>query len=120
MLNIFVAIILAAGAAFAPQLQAQGYPNKPIRVLVGYAPGGSADAGIRPLAKVLEPLLGQPLVMEYKPGAAGGVHDHLLRREGARGDPGPARYSRGTLHRAHTKNGRAGAEPWRTSHQSLW
>ena len=36
---------------------AQGYPNKPIRVLIGYAPGGSADAGVRPLARALEPLL---------------------------------------------------------------
>jgi len=35
---------------------AQGYPNKPIRVLIGYAPGGSADAGVRPLARALEPL----------------------------------------------------------------
>jgi tripartite-type tricarboxylate transporter receptor subunit TctC len=73
MLKRVIAIALAAGAACAPQLQAQGYPVKPIRVLVGYAPGGSADAGIRPLAKVLEPLLGQPLIMEYKPGNAGGV-----------------------------------------------
>jgi tripartite-type tricarboxylate transporter receptor subunit TctC len=52
---------------------AQGYPNKPIRLMVGYAPGGSAEAGARPLAKALEPLLGQPLVFEYRPGAAGGV-----------------------------------------------
>ena len=52
---------------------AQGYPTKPIRVVIGYAPGGSADAGIRPLAKVLEPLLGQPLIIENKPGNAGGV-----------------------------------------------
>ena len=41
--------------------------------MVGYAPGGSAEAGARPLAKALEPLLGQPLVFEYRPGAAGGV-----------------------------------------------
>ncbi len=54
-------------------LQAQGYPNRPIKVMIGYAPGGSADAGVRPLAKLLEPLLGQPLIIENKPGAAGGV-----------------------------------------------
>jgi tripartite-type tricarboxylate transporter receptor subunit TctC len=67
---IATAVLLAASvsAAFA-----QGYPNKPIRVVIGYAPGGSADAGIRPLAKVLEPLLGQPLIIENKPGNAGGV-----------------------------------------------
>lgn len=62
---------LAAGAMASAT--AQGYPVKPIRILVGYAPGGSADAGIRPLAKALEPLLGQPLIIDYKPGNAGGV-----------------------------------------------
>ena len=69
------AVVFSFGgtAAWAPQLQAQGYPNKPIRVVIGYAPGGSADAGVRPLARVLEPLLGQPLIIENKPGNAGGV-----------------------------------------------
>jgi tripartite-type tricarboxylate transporter receptor subunit TctC len=67
------AVIVLALAAWAPSLHAQGYPSKPIRVLVGYAPGGSADAGIRPLARVLETSLGQPMVMEYTPGAAGSV-----------------------------------------------
>jgi len=52
---------------------AQGYPTKPIRFVIGYAPGGSAEAGARPLAKALEPMLGQPLVFEYRPGNAGGV-----------------------------------------------
>jgi len=70
MLKKTVAIILAV---FASLLHAQTYPSKPIRVVIGYAPGGSADAGIRPLAKVLEPLLGQPLIIENKPGNAGGV-----------------------------------------------
>ena len=70
---LLIMTLLATATAWAPPLYAQGYPTKPIRVVVGYAPGGSADAGIRPLAKVLETLLGQALVMEYKPGAAGGV-----------------------------------------------
>jgi len=77
MSNRFAAItltaMLATAATWMPDSHAQGYPNKPIRVIVGYAPGGSADAGIRPLAKVLEALLGQPLIVDYKPGAAGGV-----------------------------------------------
>jgi tripartite-type tricarboxylate transporter receptor subunit TctC len=66
----FVASLLAllASAAFA-----QGYPSKPIKIMVGYAPGGSAEAGARPLSRALEPILGQPLIMEYRPGAAGGV-----------------------------------------------
>ena len=59
-----VALCMAAISA----VLAQGYPNKPIRLLIGYSPGGSAEAGARPLARALEPLLGQPLVFEYRPG----------------------------------------------------
>jgi tripartite-type tricarboxylate transporter receptor subunit TctC len=73
MRKIIMATLLLAVAASAGQAHAQAYPNKPIRVVVGYAPGGSADAGIRPLAKFLEPVLGQSIIIEYKPGNAGGV-----------------------------------------------
>jgi tripartite-type tricarboxylate transporter receptor subunit TctC len=68
-----------AGAA------AQGYPNKPIRIFIGYAPGGSADAGVRPLARTLEPLLGQPLIIENHPGNAGGVAMEAIARAPADG-----------------------------------
>jgi tripartite-type tricarboxylate transporter receptor subunit TctC len=80
-----IAMVLAVAAPWATQLHAQGYPNKPIRVMIGYAPGGSADAGIRPLARVLEPLLGQPLIIENKPGNAGGVAMELIARAPADG-----------------------------------
>ncbi|HTG96250.1 MAG TPA: tripartite tricarboxylate transporter substrate binding protein [Burkholderiales bacterium] len=59
---------------------AQGYPSKPIRLMIGYTPGGSAEAGARPLARALEPLLGQPLVFEYRPGNAGGVAMEAIAR----------------------------------------
>src|SRR3954464_3547084 len=71
-----IALCMAAHSA----VLAQGYPNKPIRLLVGYAPGGSAEAGARPLARVLEPLLGQTLVFEYRPGNAGGVAMEFMAR----------------------------------------
>jgi tripartite-type tricarboxylate transporter receptor subunit TctC len=64
---------------------AQGYPAKPIRLMIGYAPGGSAEAGARPLARALEPLLGQPLVFEYRPGNAGGVAMEAIARASADG-----------------------------------
>jgi tripartite-type tricarboxylate transporter receptor subunit TctC len=66
----FVASLLTL---FTSAALAQGYPSKPIKIMVGYAPGGSAEAGARPLSRALEPILGQPLIMEYRPGAAGGV-----------------------------------------------
>ena len=80
MLKRFLAVALAAAAAGTPPLYAQGYPDRPIRVVVGYAPGGSADAGIRPLARVLEAFLGRPMVIEYRPGAAGGVATEFIAR----------------------------------------
>ena len=78
--NLFLASALFAGAALA-----QSYPNKPIRLMIGYAPGGSAEAGARPLARALEPLLGQPLVFEYRPGAAGGVAMEAIAKAPADG-----------------------------------
>jgi tripartite-type tricarboxylate transporter receptor subunit TctC len=78
--TIFVVAGCFAGAAFA-----QGYPSKPIRLMIGYTAGGSAEAGARPLARALEPLLGQPLVFEYRPGAAGGVAMEVIAKAPADG-----------------------------------
>jgi tripartite-type tricarboxylate transporter receptor subunit TctC len=72
--------LIAASLCMASLASAQAYPVKPIRVYIGYAPGGSSDAGIRPLAKALEPLLGQPLIIENKPGSAGGVAMELISK----------------------------------------
>jgi len=81
MLKRIAAALLAVAAMWAPQLQAQGYPNKPIHVVLGYATGGATDAGMRPLARALEPLLGQPIIIEYKPGAAGGVAMEFIAKQ---------------------------------------
>jgi tripartite-type tricarboxylate transporter receptor subunit TctC len=49
------------------------YPERPIIVLVGFAPGGSVDLSARALAKAVEKVLGQPVVIENKPGGTGTV-----------------------------------------------
>src|SRR6266480_2747816 len=72
-----VAALLATSLSTA---HAQAYPSKPIRLMIGYTAGGSAEAGARPLARALEPLLGQPLVFEYRPGNAGGVAMEAIAR----------------------------------------
>src|SRR2546423_10219575 len=64
---------------------AQGYPGAPIRLMTGSPAGGSAEAGARPLARALEPLLGQPLVFEYRPGNAGGVAMEAIAKAPADG-----------------------------------
>src|ERR671935_2832528 len=72
-------------AACIGAASAQSYPTKPVRLMIGYSPGGSAEAGARPLARALEPLLGQPLVFEYRPGNAGGVAMEAIARAPADG-----------------------------------
>ncbi|MDQ5847360.1 MAG: tripartite tricarboxylate transporter substrate binding protein [Pseudomonadota bacterium] len=83
--RIYFAAVAGLLVASVSVALAQGYPNKPIRVLIGYAPGGSADAGVRPLARALEPLLGQPLIIENRPGNAGGVAMEAIARAPADG-----------------------------------
>ena len=78
-------VVVGSLAVCVSAALAHGYPNKPIRVVIGYAPGGSADAGVRPLARVLEVLLGQPLVIENKPGNAGGVAMEFINKAPADG-----------------------------------
>lgn len=52
---------------------AQDYPTKPIHLIVPYATGGITDVQSRVLARKLQPLLGQPVVVENKPGASGQI-----------------------------------------------
>jgi tripartite-type tricarboxylate transporter receptor subunit TctC len=68
---------LVAGAAALPTLPrtagAQSYPARPARVLVGYAPGGPADTIARLIGQALLERLGQPFVIENRPGAGSNI-----------------------------------------------
>jgi tripartite-type tricarboxylate transporter receptor subunit TctC len=61
-----LALLLVAGLAAA-----QDYPNHTVRIMVGYVPGGSPDFVARALAQKLTDLLGQPFVVDNKPGGGG-------------------------------------------------
>jgi len=54
---------------FAVAAQAQGYPNKPVKFVVGYAAGGAVDLVARSVGQGLQTSMGQPFVVENKPGA---------------------------------------------------
>ncbi|MDO8705416.1 MAG: tripartite tricarboxylate transporter substrate binding protein [Sulfuricaulis sp.] len=67
-------IVLAASLlALAPLAQAQQFPNKPIKIIYTYAPGGTGDALTRSLANAMSGILGQPVVVENRTGASGTV-----------------------------------------------
>ena len=68
---IFWHSFLIAGFFFCcvPSLQAQAYPSKTITLVSPFPAGGGGDALIRPLAKRMAEILGQPVVVDNKPGA---------------------------------------------------
>lgn len=63
---------LVLGGLVADAL-AQGYPSKPIRLVVGFAPGGAADTVARALSEPLGRALGQPIVIENRAGAGSSI-----------------------------------------------
>jgi len=73
--GVFLAgVLLAAALALAAgTAAAQGYPTKPIRLIVAFPPGGINDIAARLMGQKLAPILGQPFVIENKVGASGTI-----------------------------------------------
>ena len=69
---------IVALCVFSLNALSQEYPNRPVRMLVGYAPGGGMDTIARVLAPKLSEALGQQFVIENRPGASGGVAAETL------------------------------------------
>lgn len=73
--------LLAAATAWTPlAATASDYPSRPVRIVVGFTPGGSADAVARILAQSFGSILGKSFVVENKPGANGNLATDLVRR----------------------------------------
>jgi len=68
-------------AAFATQgMSAEWQPNKPIRMLVGFAPGGGTDTTARAMGSKLSERLGQQVIIDNRPGAAGNIATDLTAK----------------------------------------
>jgi tripartite-type tricarboxylate transporter receptor subunit TctC len=71
--TVAAAIGLAALAAPVLAQNATNWPEKPVRVIINFAPGGGTDNGFRPYTEPLHRALGQPVVVEHKGGASGAI-----------------------------------------------
>src|SRR5439155_6803811 len=75
---------LAAGVAALPAVSrvawAQAYPTRPVRILVGFAPGGATDIAARLMGQWLSERLGQAFVIENRPGAGTNIGTEAVVR----------------------------------------
>jgi tripartite-type tricarboxylate transporter receptor subunit TctC len=80
---------LAAGAAALPAVsrvaRAQAFPTRPVRIVVGLAPGGTNDIVARLMGQWLSERLGQPFVIDNRPGAASNIATEAVARAAADG-----------------------------------
>jgi tripartite-type tricarboxylate transporter receptor subunit TctC len=75
-----LAAALAAFTGFGPAASAQNYPNRPVTLVLGFAPGGPSDVLAKIITRKMEQVLGQPIVIDHKPAASGAVASQTVAR----------------------------------------
>ena len=80
-----ILVLAALLAAAAPALAQTTYPTRPVRLIVGFPPGGGVDINARMLAPKLAEHLGQPVVVENKPGASTNIANDFVAKSAADG-----------------------------------
>ena len=75
-----MALVLCAGMAPVPAAAAEAWPTRPIKLVVPFSAAGTADLLARLVADRLGPVLGQPVVVEHRPGAGGIVGQEQVAR----------------------------------------
>src|SRR6059058_3226065 len=79
----FAAAAVAAG--IPPRAGAEAYPSRPVRIVAGFAAGGGVDVTARLIGQWLEKRLGQPFVVENRPGAGGNIATEVVIKASADG-----------------------------------
>ena len=92
-LLLAAAAALSGGTSFAQAPAAGAFPDKPIRMVVTFPPGGSADAVVRMLVPRLNERLGQPVVVDNRGGASGVIAAVAVKRAEADGHTLLMQYS---------------------------
>lgn len=75
----------AAGLLARPALAQEGFPNRPIRLVVGFTPGGATDISARAIGPKMSEVLGQPVIVENRPGAGSNLASEVVARSPADG-----------------------------------
>ena len=79
-LRASIAVLASIAASIFTTAFAADYPARPIKMIVGFAPGGGTDLTARPVAAKLSELLGQQVIVENRPGAAGNIATEQVAR----------------------------------------
>ena len=79
-MKVLFAFLVALAFTFAGAAWAQSYPTKPVRIMVGYTPGGGVDTTARMVGQALGELWGHTVIIENRPGAAGNLATELTAK----------------------------------------
>src|SRR4030088_1036062 len=84
-MKAWIGLLMAASAALATQAFGQGYPNKPVHVIISFTPGSSTDIVGRIVSQKLAGLWNQPVVPENRAGAGGSIGSAIVAKAAADG-----------------------------------
>jgi Tripartite tricarboxylate transporter family receptor len=99
-MKVVIRLLLLIGCVLSTVALGQGYPSKPIRMIVPYPAGGGTDIAARWVGQKLGDLLNQPVIIDNRPGANGNIGTDLIAKSAADGytigmaTPGPVTVGR--------------------------